>query len=663
MTDCTRVPTLEEIYESKDAMDDIQSFTYDNAPSFIDAKGVTRDTVNGRIKKMGYTVPVAYASGIVFTTNDNVKTVDESGIIYAPLPSSLPFTTTNFTADAAKFFVVHGVTNDQLINDLSQSYELKTALEYSNSTDVLPVGKTVNTAEFSTGNGGGGIYSVIAGVLSANGQDIIANNTTNQSIVLMVREGFNIKQMGAIEGTDILPLWDRFMFLASVNGVLANVSGANNYLTSDYIPIQYSGVKLAFTGGSFIELTQSSSVGGVLLVFDPSGANLISNVVIYNPQIDGGNRGYPNDDAYGENGVGGTKCDNVKVFGGTVRRCRRGASNQVGTGGKGIQFENGVSNILVDGTQVEDCTIAMETGGVVDLGSIPPTSNKRSATLVRYTNIKAVRCERVITLQQTDSPPNNEVSVNAFVIDGVDAYNCGREIPVGTETDFGPVIVDRAANWKIVGLRIFNEASYGAVSSAIKTRRAANGECEIYLGGDCDIIVSHTMPIGAGTTGLLENNIFTVRHEGTSNLAVEGLSGDSGNISDNLYYITTDIVTVELVGTNAQSYNSFYKFLSGSKGNTLEGDATGILIYGNTYPTGVKAYGGNVFIRDLLFTSGAGSSQVIRTFGDNDLVMQRFGSDRLTLTNTGVRLSSIPTSSVGLVAGDIWNNSGTLSIV
>lgn len=64
------------------------------------------DTVIGRLAKLGYIPAVTYAGSISFTTNDNTKTVDRSGIIYAPLYSALPFTTSNWATDEAKFFIV-----------------------------------------------------------------------------------------------------------------------------------------------------------------------------------------------------------------------------------------------------------------------------------------------------------------------------------------------------------------------------------------------------------------------------------------------------------------------------------------------------------------------------------------------------------------------------
>ena len=103
----------------------------------------TTDTVIGRLKKMGYTVPVIYAGAISFAINDNVKTVDEGGVIYAPFPSALPFTTSGTFVgdDDARFFVVQGVTSEQLISDLSQSYSFDTIALMTASTIEFPLDK------------------------------------------------------------------------------------------------------------------------------------------------------------------------------------------------------------------------------------------------------------------------------------------------------------------------------------------------------------------------------------------------------------------------------------------------------------------------------------------------------------------------------------------
>lgn len=74
--------------------------------------GKVINTLLGQLKLLGFQPPVTYAASIVFTTNDGTKTVDEAGVVYAPLPSALPFTTsgTFIGDDDARFFVVQGVT-------------------------------------------------------------------------------------------------------------------------------------------------------------------------------------------------------------------------------------------------------------------------------------------------------------------------------------------------------------------------------------------------------------------------------------------------------------------------------------------------------------------------------------------------------------------------
>lgn len=55
--------------------------------------GTVLDTLQGRLKKLGYEPPIAYAGAISFTVADNAKTIERNGLIYAPLASNLPFTT------------------------------------------------------------------------------------------------------------------------------------------------------------------------------------------------------------------------------------------------------------------------------------------------------------------------------------------------------------------------------------------------------------------------------------------------------------------------------------------------------------------------------------------------------------------------------------------
>jgi hypothetical protein len=53
MTDCAKIPTLQNIYDSKSSMDDVNSFTYDTNYTFVDSKGVTRPTLTGLMNSFG----------------------------------------------------------------------------------------------------------------------------------------------------------------------------------------------------------------------------------------------------------------------------------------------------------------------------------------------------------------------------------------------------------------------------------------------------------------------------------------------------------------------------------------------------------------------------------------------------------------------------------
>jgi len=64
--------------------------------------------VFGAFQEITYKAPVAYAAGISFLTTDANKTVEDDGVIYAPLNSALPFTTSGTFSgdDDARFYPV-----------------------------------------------------------------------------------------------------------------------------------------------------------------------------------------------------------------------------------------------------------------------------------------------------------------------------------------------------------------------------------------------------------------------------------------------------------------------------------------------------------------------------------------------------------------------------
>lgn len=78
--------------------------------STTNREGTEIATLLGQLKQIGYLPPVAYGGGISFLVSDTTKTIERTGVIYAPNPTDLPFTTTGTWGgdDEYKFFVVQG---------------------------------------------------------------------------------------------------------------------------------------------------------------------------------------------------------------------------------------------------------------------------------------------------------------------------------------------------------------------------------------------------------------------------------------------------------------------------------------------------------------------------------------------------------------------------
>jgi len=454
---------------------------------------------------------------------------------------------------------------------------------------------------------------------------------------------------------------DRSKIQTLLNEVAASGGGEiifnsnSDYLVSDWLKVS-SNTVLRFTGAGFIKLTQSSYIGGVLIVFGTSAAPA-ENVTIINPRIDANNMGHPKGQAYGENGIGGSKCRHVTVIGGIVKNCRRGSSNAIGTGGKAVQFEDGVDDILVSGLTAEDCTVAMETGGVVDI--VAPYEFRRF-TGVQYKNMRAIRCDRVISVQQTDSPPQTSVNVGNAQIDGVIAFNCGRESVSGTEKDFGAIVLDRASNISISNFSLFNEASYGTLGALVRQPTGTNCIVKAEFTGNCDALVLHAIGnTGFGATGNCQDNAYTLVHKGVTNYVISYI--DSPLAQENLYDVQTDVITTGFVNAGAALASLYLRFVSGGKGVTVDGTALNVYAYlGNNYPVASFAVGGTMRVNGMIISVTTGA-QLISSTGTDVLRLQYLGSNRIDCNLNGVSIYGIPTysnneaaSAAGLPVGQVY---------
>lgn len=155
-------------------------------------------TLTGRLAQLGYIPPVNYAGGIAFLISDNVKTIDQNGIIYAPLPSALPFTTSGtWTADDEdKFFVIQGLT---LYGGLVLIP--KTSVASMSSDASLQIGNLVMTeGYYAPGDAGTAFYTIVAAATGTHdgGSYIDLSASGLQAKALFSLANFSVAQFGAV---------------------------------------------------------------------------------------------------------------------------------------------------------------------------------------------------------------------------------------------------------------------------------------------------------------------------------------------------------------------------------------------------------------------------------------------------------------------------------
>ena len=468
----------------------------------------------------------------------------------------------------------------------------------------------------------------------------------------------NIKWFGATNGSDVFPIWRTFIDVISDTTGKGIVDGVDYYTASNGLEIHRSNLTLSFDK-SFIKLIAPTSSGGVLTVIDRVGKSIVDNVTIINPLIDGGNLGYVILEPYGENGIAGAKCTNVKVIGGTVKNCKRG-TNPIGSGGKAIQFETGVDSITVIGTHIEDCSIALETQGIVDNITGILYDDFRRNTNILYADITAVNCDRLIVTSQTSSPPNTSVDVCSVNINNVIAKNCGLE-SYGTATAYGPILMDRASNVSIKNITLHNDSAYGAIRAPITTYSGNNNSVELNFNGDCDTLVSHDLLAGFGSTGTLKNYNFSVSHNGLLDYFV--YAGIANSLSYSQYTISASNPAIGFMNANVAKTTVQGKFFSTETGKTSDGRFDLLFSkWSNTYSLFTDTKVSTSALNDIYFSSAAGAA-VIGSSSDLNVNITRNFTNKIVLKANTLNFNGIPTAATGLVSGDIWNNAGVLTIV
>jgi len=107
----------------------------------------------------------------------------------------------------------------ELVNDLSQAYIFETVADYQASTIVFPVGKTIHLNDRDAD------FTVITGTGTANGYNVIASNSTGQSVDLIVKNNNYISsQYGATNTASI-----NLIISNAPEGATVTISAGTNY--------------------------------------------------------------------------------------------------------------------------------------------------------------------------------------------------------------------------------------------------------------------------------------------------------------------------------------------------------------------------------------------------------------------------------------------------
>lgn len=225
---------------------------------------------------------------------------------------------------------------------------------------------------------------------------------------------------------------------------------------SNWIPLPDK-LKLIFMPGAVWKLTEQTNLGG--FVCGGYTVDLIprpfTDVEIYNIDLDCSD--LPN-----ENGFNAINAVNVKLYNPKVKNVKFSTVNQ---GGKAFQFEGSV----VDGVHVYNPYIENATIGINSHAD--PLGGAEVVRHVSYYNVVMRNVDVPFNIDgQFANPEAGSFTNMSTFVNGVNLFNCGKLTYVGNSDSLGGGIVcgDRGLGLKITGLRLINDAEYGAIGSVIR---------------------------------------------------------------------------------------------------------------------------------------------------------------------------------------------------
>lgn len=257
--------TVADLDNAKLDVDTIAGIANSSGVSVVDRLGATRLTVNEAVRRMGYQAPVTYASSIIMSTL--TQTVDYLGVVYAPLPTMIPFTTSG-TFETTKFYVIQN-------NEIVKKYNTYADLLASGGT-ILDGARADMSGYYSAGDGGANsFYYSTASTATHNGSTVIKpTSVSGAGRWLAINNTASLLQRGAIGNYQYYAVSDwytvgsaryrGFADLAAVQAVYPHVTDATDSI--DFAVIQsaidanYGKDLVIPTGGYYLRAARADKI-------------------------------------------------------------------------------------------------------------------------------------------------------------------------------------------------------------------------------------------------------------------------------------------------------------------------------------------------------------------------------------------------------------------
>ena len=264
---------------------------------------------------------------------------------------------------------------------------------------------------------------------------------------------------------------------------------------------------LELSSDAWIKPTDHSASGSIVsnVTVEPKARE---NILIVNPQIDGSLLDYTG--LGQDNGIGfATGVKHIRIYGGHIKGFIANLAR--GPGGKGVGFEEGVEDVIVDGTTIEDCTYPTFVSPT--LGD--PAKYVRN---IQFTNLVINRCACVgwaLTDWGTETIPTADPNMFSAMWSDIQASSVGHfpdwARTTGRIQKTGAFVAHGASNITLKNVKIWNPIGYPSATYPAGGTQFPNGYPGI---GESYIGAGLSGPIGAVFQGWGRNLNIEIEYQG-----------------------------------------------------------------------------------------------------------------------------------------------------